>query len=76
MPDLRLTIADRREVEVDDARVELACGEGYLDDLDSYDVIMKSPGISLKDVDVSEFEEKITSQLELLLEFFRGGRLG
>ncbi len=76
LPDLRLTIADRQEVEVDDARVELVCGEGYLDGLDSYDVIMKSPGISLKDVDVSEFEEKITSQLELLLEFFSGRTIG
>jgi len=76
LPELRLTIADRREVEVQDEKVELVCGEGYLEGLEQYDIIMKSPGISLKDVDTSGFSEKITSQLELLLKFFPGRTIG
>lgn len=32
---------------------------------------MKSPGISLKDMDLSNTRKKIKSQLELLLEFFK-----
>lgn len=76
LPEQKMWIADQRKVEVSDAHVELVCGEGYLEGLEEYDIIMKSPGISLKDVDVSEFEEKITSQLELLLEFFPGRTIG
>ena len=45
-------------------------GEKYLENLENYDVIIKAPGISFANVDISKFKEKITSQLELLLEFF------
>lgn len=76
LPEQEVVIADQRGVSVDDARVEAVCGEGYLEGLERYDVVLKSPGISLKDVDVSGFEEKITSQLELLLEFFDGKTIG
>jgi len=76
LPELRLTIADQREVEVRDEKVELVCGAGYLEGLEEYDVIMKSPGISLKDVDTSELGTRITSQLELLLEVFPGRTIG
>lgn len=45
-------------------------GEEYLDHLEEYDVIIKAPGISFVGMDISEYAHKITSQLELLLEFF------
>ncbi len=45
-------------------------GDNYLKNLDNYDIIMKSPGISLKGINTEKFEEKIKSELELLLEFF------
>lgn len=50
---------------------ELICflGEQYLDHLEEFDIIMKSPGISFKDLDVTEFVDKIQSQLELVLRF-------
>lgn len=76
LPEQKVVIADQRAVKVDDEYAELVCGEGYLEGLERYDVIMKSPGISLKDVEVAKFEEKITSQLELLLEFFLGRTIG
>lgn len=44
-------------------------GEGYLDNLGEFDVILKSPGISFKFVDISEFEDKLSSQVELFLRF-------
>ncbi len=45
-------------------------GEEYLEHLEEYDVIIKAPGISFVGMDISEYAHKITSQLELLLEFF------
>ncbi|MCI9087228.1 MAG: UDP-N-acetylmuramoyl-L-alanine--D-glutamate ligase [Clostridia bacterium] len=45
-------------------------GEEYLDHLEEYDVIIKAPGISFAGMDIEEYAHKITSQLELLLEFF------
>ena len=41
----------------------------YLKGLENYDIIMKTPGLSFKDIDISKFEDKIKSQLELFLEF-------
>ena len=43
----------------------------YLELLNEYDIIFKSPGISFKGVDISLFESKITSQLEMFLEIYR-----
>lgn len=45
-------------------------GEEYLDHLEEYDVIIKAPGISFVGMNIEEYAHKITSQLELLLEFF------
>lgn len=35
-----------------------------------YDLIIKSPGISLKDIDICQIRDKLTSQVQLLLQFF------
>ena len=50
--------------------------DNYLDNLGIYDLIIKSPGITLKDIDKTGFEDKITSQLELVLEVFRKNIIG
>lgn len=62
-----LTIIDRNEVKLDDKNVRVIYGEDYLNNLEQYDIIMKTPGISLKDTDITSFKDKIYSQLELLL---------
>ena len=54
---------------LEDINVEVVLGEDYFRDIDYFDIVLKTPGISLKDFDISKFENKITSQLELLLEF-------
>lgn len=51
-------------------------GDDYLNDLGKYDLIIKTPGISLKDIDYSDFKDSITSQLELLLEVDRENIIG
>ena len=72
-----LYIADKKEICKDDYEilkndnnVVFIFGERYLENLNQYDIIMKSPGISFVGIDTREYFSKIKSQLELLLEFF------
>lgn len=76
-PEKQLFIADRninlldKKIDLmEDANLEVSLGENYLNGIEEYDLILKAPGISLKDVDISKYQDKITSQLELFLEFF------
>lgn len=52
-----------------DVNVEIITADKYLKELEKYDVIMKTPGLSFKDIDTSKFIDKIKSQIELFLEF-------
>ena len=77
LPNKKIYISDKNEklkdnceVIKNDNNVELKCGSTYLDNLQDYDVIMKSPGVSLKNIDLAYIKTKIKSELELLLEFF------
>ena len=77
----KLTIIDKvdkskEEIFKDDKNVYFVSGDDYLDNLGKYDLIIKTPGISLKDTDISSFRERITSQLELLLEVNRKNIIG
>lgn len=75
----KLYIADRKEnceVLKLDNNISFISGENYLKNLEDYDIIMKSPGISLAKLDTNEFSNKIKSQLELLLEFFKVFTIG
>lgn len=73
LPSAQLTIIDKNDVSsnellVGDKFVSFVCGDDYLTKLEGFDLIIKSPGISLKDIDISNFSDSITSQIELLLE--------
>ena len=50
--------------------------DNYLDNLDSYDVIIKAPGVILKDITTTGFKDSITSQLELLMEVYKDNIIG
>lgn len=76
LPEKHLTIIDKANITCDDLYVDLVIGDDYLNDLGKYDLIIKSPGISLKDIDYSDFKDSITSQLELLLEVDRENIIG
>lgn len=61
-------IADRNLAITDDIKdYELYGGEDYLDCLDKFDIIMKSPGIALLDKVSESIKRRITSQTDLLL---------
>jgi UDP-N-acetylmuramoylalanine--D-glutamate ligase len=79
LPEKDLTVADRNETAGVllklDRRVKFVHGEHYLDSIRDHDVVFKSPGISLKDVDCED-EEKITSQTDKFLQYFGKQTIG
>ena len=76
LPGIHLTIADadesvcQHEILAGDPFTGFHVGPDYLQSLDSYDLIIKSPGISLKDHKDHLRDEKITSQTDLFLRFY------
>ena len=76
LKDKHLFIADsneglfeKNEELKEDNNITLILGNNYLDNLNDYDLIIKSPGINFKYVDYSSFENKITSQIDLFLRY-------
>jgi len=78
LPNKFITIIDKKDVSnlISDDNVKLIYGDDYLDNLDKYDLIIKSPGISFKDINIDSIKDKITSQLQLLLEVFKNNTIG
>jgi UDP-N-acetylmuramoylalanine--D-glutamate ligase len=77
----KVTIIDYKDIRNDfynefNDEVDFITGEDYLNNLEKYDLIIKTPGISLKDIDISAFEDKISSQVELLLEVYKNNCIG
>ena len=58
-----------------DPNVIFKLGDDYLQNLDEYDIIIKSPGISLKDFPELD-ESRITSQTDLLLQEYHKQIIG
>jgi UDP-N-acetylmuramoylalanine--D-glutamate ligase len=80
-PEQVFTLADRRkelvnEIELNHSATKFQLGTGYLNKLDSFDLIIKSPGISLAQLPVAVLHEKLTSQTALFLEMFRDRTIG
>ena len=82
LPFKHITIIDKEDVQdsnpdlKDDDYITVVYGEDYLNNLSKYDLILKTPGVSLIDVDDGSLKDKITSQLELLLEVHRDRVIG
>ena len=71
LPNQKITIIDKNDKSEDlnnDPNAITVYGEDYLNNLNQYDIIMKTPGITLKDIDITDIKDKIYSQLEILLE--------
>jgi len=71
----KLTIIDKNEKIKEnnlflneDDNLEFVLGDNYLDNLDKYDLIIKSAGVSLKNIDDNKIKDKLTSQYGLILE--------
>jgi len=82
LPHAEVGIADKNENAFKDLNInpsnpnnpKLYFGDNYFDAINDYDIVLKTPGISLhgKDVDLS----KITSQTDLFLEEFHSQIIG
>lgn len=57
-----------------DENVMIVYGDDYLNGLEEYDLVIKSPGVITKDIDVSNIH--FTSELELLLKCHRHHTIG
>ena len=69
LPDAMVAVADKNEME--DVQ---HFGTGYLESMYDYDIVIKTPGISLKDFDTKGVE--ITSQTDLFFNQFRKQTIG
>lgn len=69
LADQKLDLLEQYPEFMEDIHLEISMGEDYLNGIEQYDLILKAPGISLKNCSIQDFQGKITSQLQLLLEF-------
>lgn len=67
-PEKPLAVADKNEIAVDDPHLTVFSGADYLSALSQFDVVLKSPGISFKDVE-NTGDAEITCQVDLFLRF-------
>ena len=78
LPNKELYIRDlnenikNNELIINDKNVILELGKDYLENLDKFDLILKSPGIAFNTIEIDSFKDKISSELELLLQFYKG----
>lgn len=67
--DANVQVYSKYDDIVNDGNIEFISENQYLKNLEEYDIIMKTPGISFAKIDTSSFINKIKTQLELFLEF-------
>lgn len=74
LPDIELTIADKNtnidSKKFNDSHIQLLLGEHYLDTINDFDLVIKSPGISLKSIIQTIDKEKVSSQTDLFLRAY------
>ena len=68
LPQKQLGIADMKEITIDDENVTLHTGTNYMEAMADYDIVMKTPGISVRDAVIPE-GVTITCQTDLFLKF-------
>lgn len=77
---MRLGIADLKEVTdediLKDENVDLYTGDNYLDACNDYDIIIKGPGVIIKDYLDDDVKEKITCQTDLFVKYCKNKMIG
>lgn len=70
-----LTIADQSDISPEDPSVRVLSGPAYMDSLDDYDLVFKSPGIVLPG-DPLEYRCRFTSQMEIFITAYHEQIIG
>ena len=83
LPNKKITILDSNVNLLDscdflnnDKNIELILGESYLNNLEKYDLIMKSPGVKIPESIYIKIENRINSQMALAVEFYKDNIIG
>ena len=80
--DIILTIADanelikENELVSNDKNVEYILGSDYLKSIYEYDLIIKSPGVSLKDINLEDIKGELSSETEIFMKYFKDQVIG
>lgn len=75
LPEKKLGIADLAELSLDDKNVKLHLGRDYMKAMSEYDVVIKTPGISLKGIEPPK-GVFITCQMDLFLKYAPCTKIG
>ena len=76
LPDKHLAVHDKAFIEINDKNVKIVCGENYLQNLNDYDILLKTPAISLAQLNYYIHSEKISSQTALFLKYYGNQIIG
>ena len=81
LPESPITVANREQLAdtsifANDSHTHLLTGEHYLGTINQFDIVLKSPGISLKHIIHSLDKNKISSQTDLFLQAFSAQCIG
>ncbi len=73
-----LTIADKHPIELNfnDPNITLICGDEYMNNLNNYDLIIKSPGVPFAKLNYYVEDQKISSQTALFLQHYGHQTIG
>ena len=74
LPEAHIAVADQNEVQIDN--IETFCGDNYLTHVDDFDIVIKSPGVAIKDDLNASQKAKITSCTDLFLRFCQNPIIG
>jgi len=76
LPDKRLAVHDKDLIDISDCNATVISGENYLQNLNDYDIILKTPGISFAHLNYYIEPEKISSQTALFLQYYGKQTIG
>lgn len=82
LKNIEITIRDANDnikddqLIANDKNVKIITGNDYLMDLEQYDIIMKTPGITFRDINIENIKDKIFSQLEYILKYYKENIIG
>ena len=74
LPEAEVAVADQQNIVVENTTV--ISGDNYLDACKDYDLILKAPGVIIKDYLDAETKAKITSQTDLFMRVFHRQVIG